>query len=177
MKYNYIYNIIDLYLKNESSVKKIHFNLTKMREKVSMELYMVNDSENKTSFDIPLTEINNYITDILKKYKDDLIVINEDYKLNSRNKLCYYSVQFNNGRTLSLNNFSMIEINNLRNILFDINLLQEEMHLSLDEPKQMNYKPRLQPTGFANFKILSFAVIVFVVTIVLSLWIFNVLIK
>ena len=71
MKYSYIYNIIDLYLKNESSVKKIHFNLTKKNEKVSLELYMINDSENKTSFDIPLTEINNYITDILKKYKED----------------------------------------------------------------------------------------------------------
>jgi len=177
MKYSYVYNIIELYLKNENDVKKVEFNLTKYREKVVLELNMINDTKNKTAIEIPLTEINTYISDILKKYKNDLMTIDEKYQLNSHNKECFYRICFSNGRVLTLNNFSMLEINNLRNILFGIDSASGEMHLDLEDHKKMNYKPRLQPTGFASFKIIFLAVIVLTITIILSLWIFNDLIK
>ena len=53
MKYSYVYNIIELYIKNENDVKKVDFNLTKNNENVTLELNMKNDSENKTSISIP----------------------------------------------------------------------------------------------------------------------------
>ena len=174
MKYSYIYNIIDLYINNEDNLKKVNFDVIKTNDKIILELNMINDKNNKTSFDIPIVDINKYIKEILLKYKDHLIIIDEKYELNSQKNTCYYAVIFNNGRTLTLHNFSIVEINNLRNILYNMNINQDELHLKLDDEIKMNYRPRLQATGFASFKILIVAILVFIILFVLSLWAFSV---
>lgn len=175
MEYNYIYNIIDLYINNEDNAKKVNFNVIKDKDKIILELNMINDINNKTSFNIPLVNINNYIKEILLKYKDSLMIIDEKYE--DKDGKIIYSIIFNNGRTLSLYNFSMIEINNLRNILYNMNIHKEELHVKVDDEVKMNYRPRLQTTGFASFKIIALATGVFILLFFISLWIIKTFMK
>ena len=178
MDYNNVYNLIDLYLKNEKDSKRINLNFTKTDKFVILKFHINNKGDDETSFDIPLQIVNNYVQSILNKIKDDCLIIDEKYELDSRNKNCVYTVKFNNGRIISFNNFSVVEINNIRNILYNINIRREEIRVSneeLEEPK-MNYKPKLQPTGFVQSNSLFLIAIILADIFMISLWIFKILI-
>ena len=178
MDYNYVYNIMDLYFKNEEDNQKTILNLTKTTDKVVLNFKMNNKNNDKTTFDLPLQIINNYIQSIIKRFKEDNLVIDEKYELDSQNRNCVYLVKFSNGRLLSFNNFSVIEINNIRNILYNITIRQEELRITNDDIDniKMNYKPRLQETGFTKSSSLFLMVIFFADVFMISLWIFNLLI-
>ena len=107
-----------------------------------------------------------------------MLIIDEKYK--EKNGFYDYSVKFKNGRSLTFSNFSLIDINNLRNILFDINIRKDEIRVQLDNEKEeikMNYKPRLQETGFVSFKSIFMITILFLDIFIVSLWICKILIK
>ncbi len=178
MDYDYVYNIMDLYFKNENENQKIVLNLTKTSDKVVLKFKMNDKSNDITTFDLPLQVVNNYIKTIIKKYKEDNLVIDEKYELDSQNKNCMYLVKFSNGRILSLNNFSIIEINNIRNILYNITIRQEELRISNDDTQniKMNYIPKLQETGFTKSSSLFLMAIFFADVFMISLWIFKLLI-
>ena len=178
MDYNYVYNIMDLYFKNEKENQKVILNLTKTFDKVVLKFKINNKSNDITTFDLPLQIVNNYIHLIIKKFKEENLVINEKYELDSQNKNCMYLVKFSNGRVLSFNNFSIIEINNIRNILYNIKIRQEELRISNDDSEniKMNYIPRLQETGFTKSSSLFLMVIFFADIFMLSLWVFKILI-
>lgn len=179
MDYSYLYNIIKLYLKNETDKKKTNLNIVKTNDKVFFNFNMSNESQEKASYNLPLEVVNQYIESILKEFKNDLLIIDEKYELNSSHKTCYYYVKFKNGRVLSFNDFSIIEINNIRNILFDIHLYKDEIRVNLDNIEQvkMNYKPRLLETGFISYKVIFLMVLFFLDIFVVSLWICKLFIK
>ena len=174
MDYSYLYSIVDLYLKNETDKKKANLNITKTNDKVILRFNMSIGNNDTAMYDLPLENANQYIENILKRFKNDLLIIDEKYELNSSKKTCYYYVKFKNGRVLSFNNFSIIEINDIRNKLYNIELYKEEIRVNVGNevanvPK--NYKPRLMETGFASYKNLLFLVIIFTVVLIISLWI------
>ena len=178
MSYDYIYSIISLYVKNETDDKKVNLNLTKTSKKVVLKFNMKKEDDNKTTFDLPYEVVNNYIENILNIVKENLLIIDEKYELDSQKKYCYYYVKFSNGRILSFNNFSIVEINNIRNILYNINLRRDEIRIELDakEEVKMNYKPRLQESGFISHSSLFLMVLYLADAFMISLWIFKVLI-
>ena len=178
MKYDYIYSIVELYLKNETDDRKVNLSLTKTSKKVILKFDLKRESDEKTSFDLPYDVVNNYIENILKKFKNNLLIIDEKYELDSQKKYCHYVVKFSNGRTLTFNNFSIVEINNIRNILYNINVRRDEIRIDLDEHDEvkMNYKPRLQEAGFASHTSLFLMALYFADIFMISLWIFKALI-
>ena len=112
-------------------------------------------------------------------YKEELLIIDEKYSHNDTNTTCYYYVQFNSGRIVSFTGFSILEMNNVRNILYDIKINRNEVRLDDGEEKEMAYKPRLrlQQAGFSSFATLFLVVLFFLMVLVVSLFVFSSFIK
>ena len=179
MNIEYLYSIIDLYLKNENENNKVNLNIQKKDEDIEFKFTMRNDNPDKTIFKLPLAEVNNYWYDFLNKYKSDLLIIDEKYEYDKVSNTCYYYVLFKNGRIISFNGFSIIEINSLRNCLYTIRINSDEIRVDLDEKKETKYRPqlKLQATGFSTFKTILFVTLIILDIVVISLWILKVLTK
>ena len=108
------------------------------------------------------------------------MIIDEKYNYNKVDETCYYYVLFNNGRTLSFDGFTVLELNNIRNLLYGININKDEIRVdAIDDEKEMAYKPqlRLQQAGFSSYGALFLVVLFFADILVISLWIFKLLTK
>ena len=176
MNKDYLYSILNLYLKMEDEHKKTVLNITKKEEEIEFSFTMNIEVEDKTEFVIPIDIYRDTIIDFLIKYKEDLMIIDEKYSYNNDNNSCNYRILFKNGRILSFKGFSILDMNNIRNMLFDIKINQEEMRVSsIDEKKEMAYKPRLslQQAGFSSYASLFLIVLFFVDILVIALWIFK----
>ncbi len=173
MDIGYLYSIIDLYLKNENEHNKVNLNIQKKDSNIEFNFTMRSDTPDKTSFIVPLETLNKYWYDFLNKYKGDLLIIDEKYDYDKVNDTCYYYVLFKNGRVISFNGFSIMEINSLRNCLYTIRIDQEEIRVNLDEKKEMAYQPplNLQTAGFSSYKTLFFVTLFILDIFVLSLWV------
>ena len=180
MNTDYLYSVIDLYLSRENDKKKTKLSIQKKDNKVFFKFNMKQDSDDKTDVQLPLDNINNELGKVLYIFKKDLMIIDEKYDYNKNDNTCYYFVQFNNGRTISFDGFSVLELNNIRNALFEIKINKEEIRVSeIDTEKEMPYKPRLtlQQAGFSSYGSLFLIVLFFADVLVISLWIFKLLMK
>ena len=179
MNIEYLYSIIDLYLKNENDNSKICLNIRKIDNNIEFKFTMRRDNPDKTVVMLPLEQVNNYWYDFLNKYKSNLLIIDEKYKYKKENDTCHYDVLFVNGRTISFDGFSIIEINGLRNCLYTIRIDSEEIRVNLDEEKDPKYKPQLnmQVAGFSSFKTLFFVTLFILDIFMVSLWICKLLMK
>lgn len=180
MNADYLFSVIDLYLSREKDKKKTNLSIQKKDNKIYFKVNMKQESADMTEVYIPLDNINDILGKVLYVFKKELMIIDEKYSFNKNDNTCYYYVQFNNGRTISFNGFSVLELNNIRNVLFDIKINKEEIRVSeIDEEKVMAYKPqlRLQQTGFSSYGSLFLIVLFFADILVISLWIFKLIIK
>ena len=176
MGIDYLYSIINLYLKKEIDNKKTILNVKKLENEVQFDFNMNYKDADKTSFVIPLDLYNNYLKEFLHLYKEDLMIIDEKYSNNKIDNTCYYYVLFKNGRSISFDGFTIIEMNNIRNVLYNIQINKEEIRVSnLDEKKEMAYEPRLrlQQAGFSSYATLFMVVLFIAAILVISLWIFG----
>ena len=104
------------------------------------------------------------------------MIINEEYKNSKTNH--YYHILFQNGRTLSFDGFTVLEINNMRNTLYDININSEEIRLdALNKQKSIAYQPKfsLQQAGFASNTTLFLVALYLTDVFLIALWVFKVL--
>ena len=180
MNIDYLYSIFDLYLHNENEKKKTNFSLVKKEDTIECSFNMVQNDTDKTVFSLSIEEISSKLPDILNTYKENLMIIDEKYDVNKQNNTCYYYVQFQNGRTLSFDRFSMVELNSIRNILYNININQQELRVNdINEEKQMVYqpKPKLQQAGFTSYVTLFLSILLFADILVIILWIVKALSK
>ena len=180
MNEDYLNSIVNLYLSREKDKARINLSIAKKRDKVLFSFNMKQDSLDKTDVQIPFDNINVVLGKVLSMIKKDLMIIDEKYNYDNTNQSCYYYVKYNNGRTLSFDGFSVLELNNVRNLLYDININKEEIRVSdIGEEKQMAYKPlpRLQQAGFSSYGALFLAVLFFADVLVIALWIFKMLMK
>jgi len=172
MDINYLYSIVNLYLKKENNDKKTNLSLVKDNERIKFSFNMNKDDIDVTSFIISYDELfeNDNIKNLIQTYKDKTIVIEE--KLDNN----VYSILLNNGRRLTFENFSVLELNDIRNLVYDIKFQKEEIRIDFldDEDIDNKYYYTLKPTGFANFKTILVIAICFLVVFIVSLWLFNV---
>ena len=178
MNIDYLYSIINLYLKNEKNNLKTNLNISKCDQEVIFSLNMNQSNLDKTRINLPLDIINPIINNILNLYKNKMMIIDEKYS--KKNNNCHYQVLFKNGRMLSLDGFSPLEINNIRNNLYNINFNPEEIRLdSLNEERKMAYEPKLnlQQAGFTSYTTLFLVALFLTDIFIIALWIFKVLTK
>lgn len=179
MDYSNLYSILNLYLRKEKDKHAINVNFTKNQDNILLYFNINNTGSDRTTLSLPLQVINDYLSDILKKIKNEQIIIDEKCELDKNNNYVYY-IKFANGRIISFNNFSIMEINNIRNILYNIDIRQEEIRIVQNANNsnkiQMNYKPILQPTGYIHSNSIFLMAIIFADVFMISLWIFKVLI-
>jgi hypothetical protein len=176
MNTGYLYSIINLYQKKEIDNKRTILNIKKINDNVEFSFNMKNTNDDKTTFLIPLNDYNLYYIDLFKTYKDDLMIIDEKYNYDNVTNTCYYYVLFNSGRSISFNGFSIVEMNNVRNVLYDIKINKNEVRLdSIEKEKEMAYKPRLRlaQAGFSSYATLFFVVIFFLAVLIISLFVFK----
>lgn len=183
MNINYLYSIIDLYQKNEKDNKKAKLSLTKEEENIRFSFGMSDNKQEKTIFTLPIDTISEHINDIIKKYKGSLLVIEEKYEHDGDTDYCYY-VKFNNGRVITFNHYTLIEINNLRNMLYNIEINKEEIRIPKEKTNNIssyqyhyNYNNLLLKTGFSSYKALIFTICVLMFVFIFSLLVFWVLAK
>ena len=180
MNTDYLFSVIDLYLSREKDKKKISLSIQKKDNKMLFRFNMNQKSDDKTDVQLPLDNINDILGKVLFILKKDLIIIDEKYEYDKNNNTCYYYVLFNNGRNLSFNNFSVLELNNIRNVLYNIRINKEEIRVSeVKEEKKMAYKPQLrfQQAGFTSYSTLFLTVLFFADILVLALWVFKLIMK
>ena len=179
MDIGYLYSIIDLYLKNENDDNKICLNVQKLDNNIEFKFTMRRDNPDKTVVVLPIELINNYWYDFLNKYKNNLLIIDEKYKYKKENDTCYYEVLFVNGRTISFDGFSIIEINGIRNCLYTIRIDSDEIRVNKDEEIEPKYKPQLnlQVAGFSSYKTLFFITLFILDIFMVSLWVCKLLMK
>lgn len=174
MDIEYLYNIIDLYISNEDDNHHTNMIIEKQEQNIRFSFNMDETDFEKTVINIPLEDFTKEITNILNYYKQQILIINEEYI--NQEKTPFYRVFFQNGRTLSLNGFSVLEVNNARNILYNIHIESEEIRVdNINEKKTLAYQPpfALQSTGFSSYAILFIVVIFFTIVFVVALLAFN----
>ena len=173
-----LYSIINLYLRNEKDGQRINLNMRKNEEDIIFNFNMNENDPNKTSFKVLISDIKEDIPKLLNMFKQDLMIIDEKY-VNTKNKY-HYSVLFKNGRKLSFDNFSPLEINNIRNILYNVNINSSEIRLEdINKEKPMAYHPPvvLQQSGFASYTTLFLVAIYLTDAFLIALWIFKIIWK
>ena len=172
MDINYLNSIVNLYLMKENNDKRTNLILVKNNDRIMFSFNMDKDNIDVTSFIISYDELfkNDNIKTLIQNYKDKTIVIDEKFD----NKV--YSILLNNGRRISFENFSVIELNDIRNIIYDIKFQKEEIRIDFLDVEDIDnkYYYTLKPTGFANFKTILVIAVCFLVVFIVSLWLFYV---
>ena len=179
MNIGYVYSIITLYLEKENTEKKTHLLLKKQKDKVNFSFRMQEDGE-ETTFDIPMDLFNANINTLLEKFKTNQIIIDEKYEIDKSKKICYYRVQFQNGRVISFDLFPILDLNNIRNNLYNIQFEKDKLRIDqINKEISPSYKSTftLQPTGFASFFVIFISVIFFSGVFIAVLWICKLLMK
>jgi len=151
MDIDYLYSIIDLYLDNEKDNHRTNMVIEKQDNNVCFSFNMDENDFEKTILNLSIEDFSKEINNVLNYYKQEIIIIHEEYANNQENPS--YKVFLQNGRTISMNGFSVLEINNMRNTLYNIRIDSDEIRLeALNEKKPIAYKPPfgLQQTGFAS---------------------------
>lgn len=178
MNISYFMSILELYLSKEKDCKT-NLSITKYHnEKIKVNFTMNHDLNETTNFFVgydTFMEKDN-LCNFLELYKNNLIIIDEKYEYDKVKEICYYCITLSNGRLLSFKNFTLDEVNNIRNFVYDINFHPDEIKIILDDEEKNGYYQRgllLGQTGFASF--LTFFVIIFAIVnvLIITLWIFK----
>ena len=180
MNIDYLYSIINLYLKRESDVKRTILNIRKQNDQVECSFNMKTVKDDKTTFTVPYEDFNKSINEIVTRFKQELIIIDEKYNYDNENSTCYYYVLFNTGRVISFDGFTILEMNNIRNSLYNIKINKEEIRVDdVSSEKEMAYKPRirLQEAGFSSYATLLLMVMFFIDILVITLWVIKTIAK
>ena len=183
MDINYLYSIVNLYLSKENDEKKTNLSvIRKSDEEIQFNFNMNEKLIEVTSFVVPLEKVLDSLnlTTLLQMYKQKFIIIDERYEYDKENDLYDYFIKFNNGRKIAFCKFNLLEINNIRNVIYSIKIQKEEIRVVFEdelEEEKVNFSLRLQQTGYANYVMLLLSSLCFFAIFILSLWIFDVFIK
>lgn len=183
MDINYLYSIVNLYLSKENDEKKTNLNIIKISdEEIQFNFNMNEKLIEVTSLVLPFEKVfnNDNLTTFLQLYKQKFIIIDERYEYDKENDLYDYFIKFNNGRKIAFCKFELLEINNIRNVIYNIKIQKEEIRVVFEDEhaeEKVNFALRLQQTGYANYVMLLLFSIGFLLIFILSLWIFDIFIK
>ena len=178
MNLNYFRSILELYLNKEKEYKTNLGIVKYQNNKVKVNFTMNNKQMDTTNFfmEYDVFMDNDNLKELFKNYKQDLIVIDEKYEYDKLHETCYYCIMFANSRILSFKNFSLEEINNIRNLIYDIKYNPNEIKVIVEDEEKTGYyngNLRLGQTGFAGFLTLFLVVIWFLNVLIITLWVFK----
>ena len=171
MNLGYLYSIINLYIKNEKDNRKCNLLIEKNNDNILFSFNMQHTNHDKTTLTLPLDIVLLNKNEILKLYKNNLIIIDEKYDTNDN--ICEYLVKFQNGRQLLFRGFTLLEINDLRNSLYNITLFKDEIRIKFDNNENHSLTPnlKLKNTGYTSFLSLFVNVLFTVDALLIILWV------
>lgn len=165
---NNLFNVLNLYLNRENDNKLLNIVINKENDHILFEINMDMNDVNATKMLLDNDTFFNNLEEILKRFKEDKIVINEKKVSN------YYVFTLNNGRSLKLINFDNKEINDVRNYLYNIKFNTSEIRIDFEDETDIVSNYQLQPSyGFINFKSIILISIVLLVVLLVSLFFFK----
>lgn len=172
MNIDYLYSIINLYLKKENNDAKTNMVITKKDEKVEIKFNMNADDPNTTCFLFPLDLFEENLNNIVNLYKNNQVIQDEKYDYNKEKDLCQYYIKFQNGRKVTFENLSINHLKNIRNYLYSSSLNLNEINMQkINNIDFEKFDNNLEPAyaGFASFKSILLISLFFLVVLVVSL--------
>lgn len=178
MNISYFMSVLELYLSKEKEYKTNLSIIKHQNEKIKVNFTMNHDLNETTSFFVLYDTFmnNDNLYDFLQFYKKNLIIIDEKYEYDKLSEICYYSITLSNGRILSFKNFTLTEVNNIRNLVYGIISSPYQVEILLDEKEKRGYYhpgTLLGQTGFASFLALFFVIITILGVLILTLFVFK----
>lgn len=174
MDFGYLMSILELYLAKEKN-SKTKLNIVRYSfDKVKIN-FTTNDAKDTTTFFMSYDEfVNNHnLNVLLRKYKGNLIIIDEKYENDKVTNSCYYCVTFSNSRILSFEGFELEFMNGIRNILYNIRYMPSEIKIQMEDEEYDGYYNvfQLSEAGFTGYLTLFLITIWFLDVFVIALWI------
>ena len=169
MNIAYLLSVLNLYLNKELN-KKLNINITNLDDLVKIDFSY--DSLNKTFIKLNNQLFFDNIKELIEKMQGDLDILNEEYKNDE------YSIIFSNNRQINFINFSLENLQLIRNNFKTINEFTfnqiNSNHLTYNEIYKQNKKYQLSfQMGFTGFLTLFLSAIWFLDIFMISLWIFK----
>ena len=173
MNIDYLYSVINLYLKKENEHSKTNMKIIKKGDNLKFNINMDSSDYNNTTFFFPMDLFDTNMEYILGMYKNNHVVIDEKYEYDQLKDECHYSLVLKNGRKLFLDGFSIEYLTKIRNIIYKDSVSEDELKFKYNDLVNDNYgfQNNLQPSfaGFASFKSILLISIFFLVVLIVSL--------
>lgn len=172
MNIDYLYSIINLYLRKENNESKTNMIVTQKDDNVEFKFNMNIEDPNTTTFLFPIDLFEENLNNIVNLYQNNQVVIDEKYDYNKEKDICEYYIKFKNGRKVTFENLSINYLKDIRSYLYSSSLNLNEINMTnikdIDFNKfQNNFTPAY--TGFASFKSILLISLFFLVVLVVSL--------
>ncbi len=166
--------VMKLYLDKENNSSAI-LTITKYSDVVDFAFSMTNYPEDLTIVSINKTNVNvDLLIDIIREFKSNLLVIDDKYDYNKEKNICKYESIFNTGRKIIFKNFKLEEVNLLRNVIYNIDIYDSNIHIEVEEKEQeIPYNARLRVSGFSSFITIFLVALGALDIIVIILWIYK----
>ncbi len=174
MDINNLYNVMHLYLDKEKDCATI-LTITKYSDVVDFSFSMSNYPEDITIVTIEKKNVDvDLLIDIIRNYKSDLLVIDDKYNYNKEKNICKYESIFNTGRKIIFKNFKLEEVNLLRNVIYNIDIYDNDIHIDVEEKnEEIPYNARLRVSGFTSFVTIFLVALGALDIILVILWIYK----
>ena len=169
-----LYKVMKLYLEKENNCSVI-LTITKYSDVVDFSFSMTNYPEDITIVSINKANVNaDLLIDIIRSFKSDLLVIDDKYDFNKEKNICKYESIFNTGREIIFKNFKLEEVNLLRNVIYNIDIYDPNIHINVDEEeKEIPYNARLKVSGFSSYITIFLVALGALDIIMIILWIYK----
>ena len=171
MNIDYLYSIMNLYFKKENNIDKACMKIVKKNDNLEFNFNMNSNDPNKTCFFFPEDLFEENMNNILGFFKDNSVLIDEKYNYDKEKDCCNYNVEFQNGRKITFDGFSVKYISDIRNSIYNKTLNTNEIDAKFDEEFNYNLNNKFTPayTGFASFKSILLISLFFLIVLVISL--------
>ena len=169
-----LYKVMKLYLDKENTGAAI-LTIAKYNDTVDFSFSMTNYPEDITIVTINKTNVNvDLLIDIIRVFKNDLLVIDDKYDFNKEKNICKYESIFNTGRRIIFKNFKLEEVNLLRNVIYNIDIYDSNIRIEVEEKQEeIPYNARLKVSGFSSYITIFLVALGALDIIVIILWIYK----
>ena len=169
-----LFKVMQLYLDKEDD-SSVYLSISKYEDVYDFSFSMSNYPEDLTIISINKQNVNvDLLIEVIKKIKEDNLVIDDKYDFNKEKNICKYESTLNSGRKITFKNFKLEEVNLLRNILYNIDIYDNTIRIDvIEEKEEIPYNARLRVSGFTSFITIFLVALAALDIIIIILWIFK----
>ncbi len=169
-----LYKVMKLYLDKEDNGAAI-LTITKYSDVVDFSFSMTNYPEDLTIVSVNKANVDvDLLINVIRSFKGDLLVIDDKYDFNKEKNICKYESIFNTGREIIFKNFKLEEVNFLRNVIYNIDIYDNDIRIELEEEKEeIPYNARLRVSGYSSYITIFLVALAAIDIIMVALWIFK----